>query len=236
MLMVNNRTVGRLVELTGNRVRMDGLKYSVDCPEIGTGHKCTIFFGYHEPDERALVKRYLPVDLPVVEFGGGIGVVACLANRKLSSPHRHIVVEANPSIAALLERNRDLNHCEFQVITAGLAYGSATTSIGVSSEFVGSRIDGDFDAKISAASITLGQIVEDAGFDRLSLICDVEGAEADLMRHESDLIAERVGFAMIEIHPNILGQDGEDQVVSGFLSAGFRVVDRIGWNWVFAKP
>ena len=38
-LQVENRTVGRLVELFGNRVRMDGLRYSVDCPLISTPRK-----------------------------------------------------------------------------------------------------------------------------------------------------------------------------------------------------
>ena len=33
-LQVNNPLVGRIVALTGNRVRMDGMTFSVDCPQL----------------------------------------------------------------------------------------------------------------------------------------------------------------------------------------------------------
>src|SRR5579859_6129189 len=84
-LQINNPIVGRAIELTGNRVRMDGNTYSVDCPYISTGHKSTIAFGLHEIEERMLVKKWLPRDTPVLELGGGLGVVSCLINRKLSN-------------------------------------------------------------------------------------------------------------------------------------------------------
>jgi len=91
MIRINNRTVGRLVELSGNRIRIGGLKFSVDSPGIDTAHKSTLFFGLHEIDERALVERWLPKSLPVVEFGGGLGVVSCMANRLLERPVRSVV-------------------------------------------------------------------------------------------------------------------------------------------------
>jgi FkbM family methyltransferase len=234
-LMVNNDLVGRLVELAGNRIRIEGLKFSTDCPAIETAHKSTLFFGLHEIEERTLLRRCLPVDFPVVELGGGLGVVSCLANRKLASPARHVVVEAMPSVAALLQRNRDLNHCQFRVVNAALAYGSPTVNLGVNRSFVGSRIDGNFDATVHVPSITLGGIVDEAGFDRFALICDIEGAEAELTSHESKLIADRVVFALMEIHPGVLGEDGANRVVERFTRAGFRLADRMGFNWAFAK-
>ena len=85
----------------------------VDCAQIDTAHKSTLWFGLHELEERALLDRHLPCDLPLVELGGGLGVVACLSNRKLARPEQHIVVEALPSMAALLERNRDFERTVF---------------------------------------------------------------------------------------------------------------------------
>jgi len=52
-----SRTVGRLVELSGNRIRIGDMKFSVNSPGIDTAHKSTLFFGLHELDERALVER-----------------------------------------------------------------------------------------------------------------------------------------------------------------------------------
>ena len=36
---INNPVVGRIVELFGNRVSIDGMTFSVDCPQISRGHK-----------------------------------------------------------------------------------------------------------------------------------------------------------------------------------------------------
>jgi FkbM family methyltransferase len=233
--MINNAAVGKLVELTGNRIRIDGLRFSVDCPAVQTSHKSTLWFGLHELEERVLLHRHLPPDLPVIEFGGGLGVVSCLANRKLACPDQHIVVEAIPSMAVLLERNRDLNYCQFRVVNAAVAYGSPTVTFGAEASFVGCRLNGEGRTKISVPSITLGQIVDEVGFDRFSLICDIEGAEADLVGHELSLIADRAAFILVEIHPAVLGEGGADRVVEDLVGAGFRLAERVGLNWAFVK-
>jgi FkbM family methyltransferase len=235
-LMVNNATVGKLVELSGNRIRIEGLKFSVDCPEVNRSHKSILWFGQHELEERVLLRRYLPLDLPVVELGGGLGVISCMANRKLAQPDRHVVVEAIPSVAALLERNRDLNRCQFKVINAALAYGSSTITFRVRPSFVGSRITDELGTEVSVPAVTLGQIADEAGFDSFSLICDIEGAEANLVSHELRLIADRAAFILVEIHPNILGQQGADRVVEEIMGAGFKLAERVGWNWAFVGP
>ena len=235
-LMINNHTVGRLVELTGNRIRIEGLRFSVDCPQVATAHKSTLWFGRHEVEERELLRRFLPAQLPVVELGGGLGVVSCLANRQLASPDRHVVVEAIPPLAALVERNRDLNDCRFRVVNAALAYGSPTVNFTIHNNFVGSRLDGESGTNVCVPSTTLGQIVAEAGFDGFSLICDIEGAEADLVAHELNLIARQAMFVLVEIHPSILGEKGASQVVDSLTHAGFRLAERAGSNWAFVRP
>lgn len=235
-LMINNPAVGRLVELTGNRINIEGLRFSVNCPQVTTAHKSTLWFGRHELEERELLRRFLPADHPVVELGGGLGVVSCLANRQLANPARHVVVEAIPSLAKLVEQNRDLNGCRFQVINAALAYGSPTVTFGIHNNFVGSRLDGEFGMSVSVRSITVAQIVDEADFDRFALICDIEGAEADLVTHELGLIADRAVFVLVEIHPAILGEDRADRVVAQLTRAGFRLQERVGSNWAFVGP
>src|SRR6476620_7340833 len=94
-LQVNNPIVGRLVELSGNRLGRDGLTYSVESPNITRGHKSTLLFGLHEMEERRLIKSWLPANLPLIELGGGLGVVSCLANKTIIRPEQHVVVEAN---------------------------------------------------------------------------------------------------------------------------------------------
>src|SRR5262245_42251973 len=105
---MDNRLVGRFIELRGNRVRLHGLRLSVDNPLIQRGHKSTIAFGIYELGEIQCVRRYVRSDDAVIELGGSIGVVACLTNRMLADPARHLVVEANPLLIRTLEQNRTL--------------------------------------------------------------------------------------------------------------------------------
>jgi hypothetical protein len=233
--MINNRLVGRLVELAGNRIRIEGLKFSVNCSEVANAHKSTLWFGRHELEEREPRHRHLPADLPVVALGGGLGVIACLANRQLANPDRHNVLEAIPSLAELLDQNRTLNRCQFRVINAALAYGAPTVSFSLRSIFVGSRLEDGLGTNASERYTYLAKIMDEAGFDDFSLICDIEGAEANLVAHELSLIADRAKFVLVEIHPAILGESGADRIVESLTGAGLRLAERVGSNWAFVR-
>ncbi len=65
--------------------------------------------GQYESPERRACRRYIRADLPVVEFGACLGVVACSVNRRLKDPRNHVVVEANPHLLPILAENRDRN-------------------------------------------------------------------------------------------------------------------------------
>jgi FkbM family methyltransferase len=235
-LRFNNRRVGGLIELLGNRVPIDGLMFSVDSPLIATGAKSTMFFGLHELDERTLLKRWLPADLPVVEFGAGIGVVSCLTNRRLASPERHVVVELNPRVIPLLERNRKLNRCRFQILNKGLAYGVDTIEMVVPGNFTAGRhqsfVAGSTTSEavttVSAPSTTLKAIIDASGFDQLAVICDIEGAEIWLVENELDVLRQHVRFLLMELHPNALGEEAASRIIEMLQSAGFRLRDRSG--------
>jgi hypothetical protein len=91
---------GRLVELRGNEISVEGLTFSVNSIAISRKRKASFVFDRYEKPERLAIKQFLDPSLPVVEFGGSIGVVACLINRRLNQPAKHVVVEANPDLLA----------------------------------------------------------------------------------------------------------------------------------------
>jgi len=225
---VNNPVVGRAVELLGNRVRMDGLTYSVDCPYIGTGHKSTLAFGLHEIEERALARRWLPRDVPVIEIGGGLGVVSCLINRKLQWSRDHVVVEANPVMARILELNRDLNGCGFQVINKALAYDCDAIDLNLDREFVGSSTFGSAGSTVRLPATTISEILGHAGFEYCGIVCDIEGAEADLIQRELPHLRDRIRFFMAEMHPAILGKEAINRLEGKIESQGFRLFEKDG--------
>src|SRR5947209_8143485 len=123
-MLVSHRLVGRLVELGGNRVTIEGLHFSVDNTLITRREKGLLDVGLHETGEIALARRYVVGGLPVVELGGGIGVVSCIVNRQLTRPTDHVVVEANADLVPTLEVNRRLNGAGFRIRNVALAYGS----------------------------------------------------------------------------------------------------------------
>ncbi|MEM0930222.1 MAG: FkbM family methyltransferase [Pseudomonadota bacterium] len=228
MLRVNNRHVGRIVELLGDHVRLDGLKYSVDCPLISTAHKSTIFFGLHEIEERALARELIPADTPIVEFGGGLGVVSCLCNAKLTDRNAHVVVEANPQMVPVLERNKAINGAGFRVINRALAYDSDLVQMDVHAEFVASSlITNDHDQTVDVQSTTLANVLDGAGFETVGIVCDIEGLESDLI--EREILGNRaVKYLLAEMHPQFIGQDTVDTLLTKLRSDGFHLVQQMG--------
>ena len=83
---MNNWLIGRLIELTGNKITVDGVTLSVDNPQIMTMHKSSIYFGIYEIAERDLARRHIDPSLPLVEIGASIGGVSCITNKLLSDP------------------------------------------------------------------------------------------------------------------------------------------------------
>jgi FkbM family methyltransferase len=229
---LSHQTAGWMIERLGVRIRVDGATFSARTPLIPRFEKGVMFFGGHETEEREILERWLIPDLPVVEFGGGIGVVACLTNRKLARPLDHIVVEANPEIVPLLEQNRNLNGCRFRVLNKALAYGTDTVDFGVGPRFVGGRVGGE-GTTVAVEATSLETIAAEAGFDQISLICDIEGAEAELVERELDTLCRRVHLLIVEIHPAIIGEEAASRMVRALEASGFVLRDRVGRNWAF---
>ena len=232
---VNNPLIGRVVELAGDRVRMDGMTYSVASPNITRGHKSTLLFGLHEIEERRLIKSWLPPELPLVELGGGLGVVSCLANQIIRDPSRHVVVEANPYMVQTLERNRELNGRRFQVVNRAIGYDADRVSLAIDPEFVGSNLAaaGQVAESIEVPTTSVLRVVEDAGFDEFSLIADIEGLEAEVIRREVPAFGDRLRFAMFEMHPFVLGGTAVDELMRKMEQSGFRELERLGDDRVF---
>jgi FkbM family methyltransferase len=233
---VNNPILGRAVELMGNRVRMDGMVYSVATPQITRGHKSTLAFGLHEIEERELIRRWLPSDLPVLEFGGGLGVVSCLINKKLLDPRQHIVVEANPAMAAVLVRNRDINRCDFRVVNKAVAYDCDQIELNLDSEFVGSNVkDVRFGKTALVKTTTVEHLLTDADFKTAGIVCDIEGMESDIIKRELPILGERIRFIMAEMHPAILGKSDVDDLLADLRSMGFGLDQQIGESVFFSR-
>jgi len=212
--------IGRLVEIGGDRVTLHGLTFSVDNPLITTREKGLIYLGRHESHEIMMVHRHLVAELPVVELGGGIGVVSCIINRKLAHPRDHIVLEANPDLIPTLDTNRRINQCEFQIRNVALAYGCPEIALAIDS-FAASRVGGAGQRQVRVATTTLAQLLQESGFARINLVADIEGAEVHLVEQEGTLLSQRVRTLILETHPRFTGVERTARMLAAIESLGF---------------
>jgi FkbM family methyltransferase len=224
---MDNWWVGRMVELSGNIVTVDGVRLSLDNPLIKTRHKSSIYFGIYEVGERALAKRFVDPDLPMIEIGGSIGGVACLTNRMLKNPAAHVVVECNPLVLPTLEKNRALNGCQFTIEPRALAYGADKISFNIAPEhFMMGHLGGDDGEKVTVGTVTLAEIVRTHKFDVINLISDSEGAEVDMVAKEADLLRDRVKTLILETHAAARGEEAIARMIFTLEDIGFQIEHR----------
>src|SRR5262245_13751886 len=77
---------GRLVESTGNIVRIGVCRIDVQPAFFSTFQKGCLLLGRYERSERNAIARFLDPDLPLIDLGASIGVTSCLSNRILRFP------------------------------------------------------------------------------------------------------------------------------------------------------
>jgi FkbM family methyltransferase len=223
----DNWVIGKLVELFGNKITIQGTTLSVDNPLVTTRHKSSLYFGIYEISERKLARRYIYPSLPIVEIGGSIGGVSCIANKLLVNPSDHVVVECNPLVLPTLERNKNLNKCKFAIEPFALAYGSDTISFGIDMDHFMSggltRADGK---QVTVQTITLKRILDKYGFKTINLISDSEGGEVEMVDHEPDLLRQHVKCLILETHEQLRGKEPIARTLSALNDLGFQIQER----------
>ena len=225
---VNNWLLGRLVELCGNTITMDGVKICLDNPLVSTRDKSTLYFYLFEKYEREFSQQYIDRSLPLVELGGSIGGVACTTNRILADPSKHVVLECNPVLLPTLERNRELNDCAFKIEPAALAYNGETASFNVASHFMLGQLDGHEGKQIVVPATTLERIIDKYQFDIFNIVSDIQGGEIEMVENEGDLLMRRVKWLIMEIHEEERGAAATSSMLIRLKDLGFEIRQRHG--------
>jgi FkbM family methyltransferase len=201
----------------GTTVRVDGCAITMPSRYLAG----VLRLGGYESAERTAVRKWLPRELPLIELGAGVGVVACLANRRLFAPQRHLCVDGNPRALQQAIVNGRQNGCLFYTLHAAIAYDTPIVSFGMDDNIVSGGIESGHE-RITAPTITLARLLDEAGFARASLICDIEGAEQTLLEREADVLRERVPWLMLETHPQVYGKSGERSIDGRLSELGYR--------------
>jgi FkbM family methyltransferase len=190
---------GKFFDASGGVYHFDGMRFSV--PYDLTDRKFRARFvvgGYETEEEYHFVKTYVAPDSTVLELGGCLGVMSCYVNRLLSTPTRHVVIEANPLLIPYLEQNRDANGCKFTVVHGMLSL-QEQEKFYVHNLIVGGSNKRVTDKCITVPGIHADMLMAQWGiFD--TLIVDIEGGELSLLREQPELF-RKCSTLLIEVHP-----------------------------------
>lgn len=225
--------LGAIVVARGDRVRVDGCDLDLGDPSVSLAVKSRFVLDRYERPERAALLRYLDRDRPVLELGACLGVLACVTNRLLTAGVHHVVVEANPHLLPLIERQRVLNGATFVIEHAALDYGDEAIIYVNQARITASSAQRPHGEPVRVAATSLARLAERHGLDGFTLISDIEGAELELVEQEADVLAARVRTLILETHPDVYGEFGRRRLVAGLETAGFRLLSRDGEVHIF---
>lgn len=218
--------------LNGPRFTVDGTVFTIP-PHAPLAARKALRRGTYELPERNMITKWLPRDLPVVELGGSYGIVSHSIRRHIAPTAQLVVVEANPVLLPTCTANVALagSPATTRVVGAALAYGAdtvrflVTDGIHTSHLSTGSNTAAGREIEVSATS--LARLVAEHGITGdFSLVCDIEGAEYDLLLHDTAVLA-RCAMIVMEIHPDTFIDRGTS--VTAFrqmlATAGFTLID-----------
>ena len=161
--------------------------------------------GAIEYDEVKIAAKVIQKDDIVIEFGAGLGIAASRVN-KICSPKKHICFEANPALEPYAIRLFKENNLNIEFENVGLGDGEILEFFAMKdyilSSFNKPGNNGDFE-KILVPTVSLDEIL--TVHKPTSIFCDIEGAELSYFRSETFGTVTKI---IIELHPNIYGDDG----------------------------
>lgn len=127
-----------------------------------------------EKPEQELAKKYINNDDIVLELGARYGSVSCIINSKLSNKKNHVCVEPDSRVWDALEKNKIINHCEFNIVNGFIGkHKMSLTNLdeyygGYASTFI-------YDEMSNISSYSLDEIKNKYNLKFNVLVADCEG-------------------------------------------------------------
>lgn len=206
-------------------IRSRGMKFPKH-PEIMQGKiRRLLRANEYEAKESEAALRVVREGDVVVELGGGIGYMSTLVATKRAIKSVH-VFEANPNLIPYIKSVHAANDVtNAHVHNAILGPRKGTVDFYVREPMLGSSmaiLEGEVDPPATKVDV-LDAKTTFAELGANVLICDIEGAEVDLIP-QLDLTGLRA--AIIETHPQWIGPEGINKVFRAFMDAGLAYYHR----------
>lgn len=195
-----------------------GMKFPKTKPFITGQVRGALRTGRYEAKETEAVLKVVREGDTVIELGAGIGYMSTLlATKRNATVH---AFEANPALIPYIHSVHEANGISSATVTnAILGARKGKASFFVRKNFIASSL-----SEIEGSEVIATEEIEVlnaksvfADLKPTVLVCDIEGAEADLIP-AMDLSGLRA--AVIELHPQWIGPEGVNAVFSAMIAAG----------------
>ncbi len=212
---------------------------------IYTGHeqirnriKAMLFWRMYESSEIRFVQKHLTDQYDTIELGSSIGAVTIQLGKKIKGK-KLIAIEANPNLIPVLQHNIRMNAISNVVVT-NAAYGSDQNKVWF--EYGDENILGKITTPskdkngVWIESMSLSSMLRFHQLTSYALVCDIEGAEADLLLNEQEALRGCKLLIIETHHTSFKGQAySPDQLKLVLLEMGFRLIDQHGVNLVLIR-
>ncbi|WP_226892671.1 FkbM family methyltransferase [Phycobacter azelaicus] len=176
--------------------------------------------GAYEAKEAVAAQKLIRKGDVVMELGGGIGFMSTLVATKTPARAVH-AFEANPALIPYIRRVHALNGAGTARVThAVLGERDGTAPFYVRPNFLASSLSPMEDDSPEVTEVEVPTLDMNRVMSELKpsvLICDIEGAEVDVLP-KMDLSSLRA--VLIETHPQWIGKDGIRRVFNCLDAAG----------------
>lgn len=214
-------------------VTLDNAQIPVRGMDYSFGVKRVLVLDNYEMSERALIKKSVQKGDVVVEMGGSIGVVAGIVSKIVGENGKVVSIEASDKLATqarswLSKTGNVINLHGFGFPIFNLPAKFKELHFVDDDNSLGGRID--FNTKANTTNTTpsydLNVLEQQYKIQPNVLILDIEGSEIVFLENEIS-IPQYVKTIIIEMHPNLYGQDKEDEIMKVLGNMGFKIVEEI---------
>ena len=185
--------------------------------------------GGYEDKENKIIKDNLEKDDTVLELGAGLGFNS-IAIAKINGG-KIVSYESNPHLISLIKRNQELNNVSFDVrnkILISKKSGSRSMNFNIAENVCMSSIKNySVPGFVLAETRQIETEFADDVFKDLSptfLVVDIEGGEEEFFSQPELLANSPIKKIMVEVHPEIIGDNASSLIVKNIISAGFDMV------------
>jgi FkbM family methyltransferase len=127
-------------------------------------------------------------------------------------------------VLGVLRENRELNHCRFEILPGAAGAESDSIAFFIGGDTLCSSTLTETSRAVTVPTVTLARIAGTRGFDRCAVVCDIEGAETQLIRQEMETLRSRVEVFIVEFHPRINGLAEVDAAQQSLIANGFELL------------